>query len=277
MFVLAHELVTARDVEPTRWLAFLHGIYGRGANWRSIARKLAGVRPDWGYVLVDLRMHGGSQGAPPPHTVARAAEDLGALAAVLADDGRPLAAVSGHSFGGKVALELRHTTRLPLEHTFVLDASPSPRSGGLDDQSDTVVAVLRLLTDLRGPFSSRDDFVGAVEQRGFALGLAQWLAMNLERRAHGYELALDPAALRALLEDHYARDLWPAAAADAGPGTLDFVIAGKSNTVSADDRARLQVLAREGVGVVEIPDAGHWLHVDAGSRVVEILAERLRD
>lgn len=274
MFAPAHDLVTAPEVTPRRWMAFLHGIYGRGANWRTIARKLSGARPDWGYVLVDLRMHGQSQDAPPPHTLAAAAEDVAALEV----DGRPVQAVCGHSFGGKVALEVRGRALVDVAHTFVLDASPSPRAGMLGDTEDTVVRVLSLLAELDGPFASRDDFVDAVERRGFSLGLAQWLAMNLESRPHGYEMVLDPAPLRALLADYAGRDLWAAAAADGGPGTLDLVVAGGSAAVSAADRQRFAGLAAgapDRLALHEIADAGHWLHVEAGDQVVDILAARL--
>src|SRR5262245_8884848 len=87
---------------PRGWLLLLHGILGSGANWRTIARRVVTARPELGAVLVDLRMHGRSQGAPPPHTIDTAAGDLVHLAAELS-----LAAVVGHSFGGKVALALR--------------------------------------------------------------------------------------------------------------------------------------------------------------------------
>ena len=114
--------VAAEGSEPRGWLLFLHGILGSGANWRTIARKLVAARPEWGAVLVDLRKHGRSQGAPPPHTVDAAADDLVRLAADL---GLPVAGVIGHSFGGKVTLALRG--KLELAELWVLDATPGAR------------------------------------------------------------------------------------------------------------------------------------------------------
>ena len=58
----------------------LHGIYGAGRNWASIARRFVQRRNEWGIVLVDLRLHAGSQGFPPPHTLAACAADLARLA-----------------------------------------------------------------------------------------------------------------------------------------------------------------------------------------------------
>src|SRR5437879_732681 len=99
--VLAHALVVAKERTPERWMLFLHGIFGRGGNWRTIAQRWVTAHPRWGAALVDLRMHGRSTGIRGPHTVAAAARDLRALEERLAGGVR---GVLGHSFGGKVAL-----------------------------------------------------------------------------------------------------------------------------------------------------------------------------
>jgi esterase len=93
--------VTAPGATPSRWMLVLHGILGSGANWRSFARRLTAADPSLGLVLVDLRMHGQSQGAPSPHTLEATARDLFRLQEALA---LPVSGVIGHSFGGKVAL-----------------------------------------------------------------------------------------------------------------------------------------------------------------------------
>src|SRR5688572_5423493 len=62
-----------------RLLLLTHGIYGAGANWRAIAKKLVAQRPEWGVLLVDLRQHGRSESGESPHTIAAAADDLRAV------------------------------------------------------------------------------------------------------------------------------------------------------------------------------------------------------
>src|SRR5690606_18221961 len=76
--VLSHSRITG-EREPDRWLLVLHGIYGAGRNWASIARRLVEERPEWGVLLVDLRLHGGSGGFPPPHSLETGAADVGML------------------------------------------------------------------------------------------------------------------------------------------------------------------------------------------------------
>lgn len=278
MFVPHHSLVTAPGAAPARWVLILHGIYGSGANWRTFARKLAERRPDWGMVLVDLRMHGRSRDAPGPHTVAAAAADLGALATELAAQGRPVRAVCGHSFGGKVALAFRASPAgAALLQTWVLDASPSPSPGAMDDPANTVTQVLRMMAALPPGFASRDAFVQHVTGQGFAPMLGQWLAMNLEREDGGYRFGLDPAAMEQLLRDFHALDAWPLL--ETGPGTAHLVIAGASTAVSEDDRRRLDEIGAAGadLAVSTIPGASHWLHIDALDALLDLVAGALPD
>src|SRR5688572_17676276 len=94
--LLSHTRVTGAGAAPERWLLMLHGIYGSGRNWGTIARRLVEARPEWGVLLVDLRNHGGSQGFPPPHTLQASAADVDRLVEALDFHG---AAVLGHSFG----------------------------------------------------------------------------------------------------------------------------------------------------------------------------------
>lgn len=78
---LAHAILKEPSSTPSRWMFFLHGILGSGANWRTFAKQIVTARPEWGAVLVDLRLHGESQsGFAKPHTIAAAADDVLALA-----------------------------------------------------------------------------------------------------------------------------------------------------------------------------------------------------
>jgi esterase len=265
---LYHERIARSDTSPTGWLALTHGIYGAGSNWRSIARKLNERRPEWGVVLVDLRQHGRSEGGEPPHTIAACADDLRALFTELGElvDVR---AMAGHSFGGKVVLAARPL--VDMRQTWVLDASPSRRDPAAD-RSNTVVRVLELMERSPRRWARRDDFVAVVVAEGHDVGLARWLAMNLIPDPAGdLVLRLDLAALRAMLADYYATDLWDAL--EAPDGDVEVVVAGRSSTISAPDRGRLAA-APPHVHVHTI-DAGHWLHIEAPAAVVELFAARL--
>ncbi|MBX3156188.1 MAG: alpha/beta fold hydrolase [Deltaproteobacteria bacterium] len=253
------------DASPASWLVLTHGIYGTGANLRGVARKLHEARPDWGVVLVDLRLHGRSTGGDPPHTVQACAEDLAALVAELGDVG----AIAGHSFGGKVALATRPLAR--PRQTWILDASPSARPGALDATGNVVADMLALMERLPKTWARREDFVAEIVARGHAASLGQWLAMNLARAGDELVLQLDLAGMRQLLESYYATDLWSELVRP--DGDVELVIAERSNTLDAADRARLAQPPPH-VHVHGI-DAGHWLHVEAPAAVVDLFARRL--
>jgi esterase len=263
---LHRELIGSGD----HWLLITHGIYGSGGNWRSIARKVQQQRPEWGVVLVDLRQHGRSEPGEPPHTIAACAEDLRALF----DELPGIEVIAGHSFGGKVVLQTRALAPPTLRQTWMLDASPSARPGAEADPHNSVTRVLNVMTKLPKTWAKRDDFIAAVTAAGEALPLAQWLAMNVAADDSGQlTLRLDLDAVRAMLQDYYARDLWDVAFDPALPGELHVVIAEQSSTLTAEDRARLAA-APPHVHAHRI-DTGHWLHIEAAANVVELLASGL--
>ena len=273
-----YELVSRQGTQPGAWLLLMHGLIGSGGNWATFARKLVAQRRDWGVVLVDLRMHGGSQGAPPPHTIAAAAADMIALGEHLAGQALPVRAVSGHSLGGKVALRVRADAPALLAQTWVLDASPGICAGCAVDRDNPVVRILAALAEMPVAYASRAEFVAGVEARGFPRLVAGWLGKNLVRDGKGYRFGLDLEALRALLEDYYAEDLWPEAERLAASESLHFVVAGRSEVISAADRqrlARLELAAAGQVKVHHLATATHWLHIDARDALVDIFAGEL--
>lgn len=266
-FVPFHARVTAPDAVPSRWMLVLHGILGSGGNFRSIARRLATAHPDWGFVLVDLREHGQSLGAPPPHTIAAAAADLTRIEV-------PVAGVIGHSFGGKVALAYAAARAGdPLDQAWVLDASPGTRR----DRSGLTERVLRMLRAMPQPLPSRERFLEIVRAEGHSAAIAEWLAMNVRREADGMRFRLDLDAIAALLDDYFAVDLWPVVERAEGAREMHVVVADRSDALDAKDRARLQ-----GAGAREprlhphlVLNAGHWVHVDAPEAVFSLISGAL--
>ena len=262
---LSYALVAAPGRTPERYMVFLHGILGRGGNWRGIARRFVAERPAWGAALVDLRLHGGSQeGFAPPHTIDAAAADLDGLALPA-----PIAGVLGHSFGGKVALAYA-ARRGDLEVAWVIDALPGARAAA---PGDSTQAVMELLARLPQRHRSREAFMAAVETAGQPRGIAEWLAMNLVRDVDAYRLALDLPALRELLADYFARDLWPVVESPPGATRLHLVIATGATTFSAADRDRaLRLLqAPERRLSVHLLPTGHWVHSEAPGDLLRLL------
>lgn len=267
-------LLTAPGTSPDqveRWIVFLHGILGRGNNWRGIARQLVTASPRWGAALVDLRAHGDSRHLPPPDHLDAAAADVARLVDSLPG---PLGALLGHSFGGKVAVA--SLDRVAIPHLFVVDSLPGPRPDRRG--SEGTMKVLDVLDALPDRFESRDAFVAHVKAQGLRIALADWLATSLDRLDDGVRFGLDVARVRALLDDYFTRDLWPAIDPPP-PGTVvHLVIGGRSTVYFDEDRARAHDIAArhpEAMHVHVLEKADHWVHVDDPAGLLTILRAAL--
>jgi pimeloyl-ACP methyl ester carboxylesterase len=269
---LHHERVQSTGATPRRWAFVLHGVFGSGANWRLFMRRLSTARPDWGFVLVDLRGHGRSPMLPPPHDLDAMVGDLHALEATF---GEPVDGVIGHSLGGKVALAYAATRPDALDSVWVLDSQPGPRNDGDESLSHQV---LELLEALPPRFADRNRFVALVEEAGQSRPVAAWLAMSLVRDGADFRLGMDLAAIRSILEDYYRRDLWPEVERADRHRHLHVVVAGRSYVWQSGDRARLRRIAATPIAldVQVIEDAGHWLHVDVPDELHALFVAGLR-
>ena len=249
-------------------MLLLHGIYGAGRNWGSVARRLVRVRPEWSIVLVDLRSHGRSPRLDP-HTVGACADDLGRLEEHL---GGAADAVLGHSFGGKVALVHARRRAVGPGQLWVIDSAPGAgRAGG---------GAWRMLGVLRrhpGPFGSRAEAVAAVEGEGYSPLVANWMAINAVRGEEGWGGRLDPDEMEAYLRDYFRVDAWDVVESPPPGTTIHFVKALGSSVLAEADVARIDAAGRRtGRVVLHEAEGGHWLNTDNPDAVQALLAAGLR-
>lgn len=276
------------SVPSTRRAVFLHGMLGRGNNLRSLARRFVDARPGWDALLVDLRGHGASPKSSPDPSLSAAAGDVFAL---CAGSGQ-VAVLIGHSFGGKVALEvarLAHSAgaqagtaglALPsLAHVVTLDTNPGVRRPSDVTGRDSVVAVLQLLAKLPPVHASRTAFVEALVARGLSRMLAGWLAQSTEASptAPGaVRFALDLGELQALLDSYFANDLWPFLSQPPPGLQIHLVIGERSASYGAADRERAAQLAATWPQVtVDLLPTDHWVHAEDPEGLLRLLAVRL--
>lgn len=266
---LHHEIVHESGATPTHWLYVLHGIFGAGRNWASVARRVVRACPQWGALLVDLRQHGASQGFEPPHTVAAAAEDLAQLAA---DTHLPPDALLGHSFGGKVALLAAQLPALAahVRQVWVIDSTPDARP-----PAGSAWQMYRIIAALPEQFPSREEMIARLTGEGVAEPVAQWMATNLEAHAGGYRWRFDRDAVGALLHSFFETDAWHTVE-HAAPGTrIHLVRATESSVLDGAALARAERAAATGSVRVHEVAGGHWLNADNPDALVELLRREL--
>lgn len=267
-FIPHHRLIEPGGAEKVAFV--LHGALGSGQNFTRFIQKLAAQRPEYRYALVDLRHHGQSTGAPLPNTLAACAEDLRRLGGAL---GRAPDVLIGHSFGGKVALEYARQGDPGLSQAWILDSVPGVQSESLDSEIMRVIAAVRAVPV---PAASRRDVVAHLVGQGLSSGLAEWMATNLKREGERYTWQFDLDAIEQLMRDYFRVDLWSFLEQARERPELRLVVAERSDRWTPELRARARALAASTRVIYhELPDSGHWVHVDNPEGLLAMLREHL--
>jgi esterase len=267
--ILHHERIATPGSEPGRWMLLLHGIFGAGRNWSTVARRLVGKRADWGVVLVDLRQHAASQGFPRPHSLAAAAADLHEL---VSAEGVDASALLGHSFGGKVGLVYAKEPARPLTQLWVVDSTPDAR-----EPSGSAWGMLQVLRRVPDSFEDREAAVRALEEQGVAGPTAQWMTTNLVRGDHGrlrWRISIDD--MEELLLDFFRTDAWDVVESPPQGLVLHFVKAEESSVLSEEACRRIgEAEKRTGRVHLHRVEGGHWLNADNPDALVALLSAEL--
>jgi pimeloyl-ACP methyl ester carboxylesterase len=258
-------------------VVFVHGLFGQGRNWTTIAKKLAedGHR----VTLLDLPNHGHS-----PWTDRVDYGDMAEfVAAELALLGDPVTLV-GHSMGGKVAMQLALRWPELLRALVVVDVAPVeyPMSGGRTDDPDEeaspfaafIAAMKEIdLDDLAG----REEADAALRAAVPSTMVRSFLLQSLVRDGVGadggwrWRLNLDVLA-RDLGELRGFPEPPPGATYD---GPVLWIAGAKSTYVLDEDRPRMDQLF-PATRLVRIKKAGHWVHSEQPEVFLETVRRFLR-
>ncbi|TFV67892.1 UNVERIFIED_ORG: alpha/beta fold hydrolase [Bacillus sp. AZ43] len=261
---------TLGDAGPR--VVFVHGLFGQGKNWTTIAKGLAdGHR----VTLVDLPNHGHS-----PWTDRVDYLDMAELlAAELESFGEPVTLV-GHSMGGKVAMQLALRRPELLRALVVVDIAPVeyPLQGGRTDDPDeeaspfaAFIAAMRAM-DL-DTLTSRQDADAALAEAVPSRMVRSFLLQSLVREGlgddGGWRWRLNLELLeRDLGELRGFPDPPPGATFD---GPVLWIAGANSTYVLDEDRPHMDALF-PATRLVRIKNAGHWVH----SEQPEVFLETLR-
>jgi esterase len=266
--ILHHTRVVAKDAEPKLWLLVLHGIYGSGRNWGTIARRLVEARPEWGALLVDLRNHGQSRGFAPPHTLMASAADVDRLVESLDFHA---AAVMGHSFGGKVALAYAQHHGEGLRQVWVMDSTLATR-----EPEGSAWRMIETIRALPPEFASRAEAVEGIQAAGYGEPVAQWMAINLEPVEGRYRWRIDLDVMEEMLRDFFQTDLWEAVVHPPGEAEIHIVKATESNSLDEESERRVEMAGTaNGRVYLHRLEGGHWINTDNPQGVIDLLRSHL--
>lgn len=234
----------------------LHGLFGSGTNWRTIARRL-GTRLECH--LVDQRNHGRSPHARGMAYPALAGDVLAYLDAHRLDR----VGIIGHSMGGKTAMTLALGAPERVRWMIVADIAPGPSPS--DDRP--ILEALRTLA--LDSLASRVAADAALARSVPEPALRQFLLQNLVHGDSGLRWRIDLEAIAEALPDLTGFPSTAPGAVYRGP-TL-FLRGERSDYVTARHEPRIRALFPS-ASVGTIADAGHWLHAEQPAAVTDRIA-----
>ena len=228
-------------------LLVLHGLFGSARNWTTIARQL-GER--WAVYALDLRNHGESPWDDDMSYEAMAADVI----AFMDDQGIASAPIIGHSMGGKAAMAAALTHQDRFEKLIVADIAPVAYRNELGAYVEAMQSVDLSAVSRRGEVDQL--LKPSIPEQGIRAFLLQNLVsedggfrwrINLE--ALGRSMAVIGGFPDALLEAQF-------------DGPALFIAGGQSHYIRTEHHATIHQLF-PGAAIVEVPEAGHWVHAEA--------------
>lgn len=231
----------------------LHGLFGFSDNWQTIAK---GLSDNHLVVTPDLRNHGRSPHLPT-HTYAEMAEDLRVF---MEEHWMFSASVVGHSMGGKVAMQLALSHPDMVERLVVVDIAP----GAAEDNHSSIFDALRRM-DL-SKMGSRKAAETYLAERISDAGTRQFLLKNITREDDGrYTWKMNLP----VLWEHYRDILAPVTGVPFEKPAL-FIRGSRSDYIKDEDFPFIKSLFPQ-AEIRTVEGAGHWVHADQPTELLELL------
>jgi esterase len=227
-------------------VAILHGLFGSGRNWRSVAQHLGAHNR---VLAFDLRNHGASPWAEGM-SYGEMVEDLRASLRAREIEH---AALLGHSMGGKVAMLMALLHPGEVDRLVIVDIAPAANPPNL-------LAYVRAMraVDLRGVKRRADVDValaGAVPdpaERAFLL-------QNVVIDNNAVRWRLNLKAIERDFSEIVAFPDLPAGTVYRGPAL--FVAGARSNYVQPEHEPEIRRLFPR-ARIMRLEGAGHWVHAE---------------
>lgn len=242
-----------------RPLLILHGLFGLGDNWATLAKSFA--KEGFCVYQIDQRNHGRSEHSFD-FNYAFMANDLNDL---IADEGLDTADIIGHSMGGKTAMYLAWQYPEKLNKMIVADISP----GYYPQHHHSVLSALHAmnLNELTSRKQAEELLRNALNDEG----TIQFLLKNLYWKT---ETQLEWRFGLQEIEDNIEM------VGEALPG--DDVISVPTLFLKGERSGYIQKEQEElirkrfsNVEIKTVPNAGHWIHAENPKAFLEMSLEFL--
>lgn len=253
-------------------LIILHGLYGSGENWLTIAKELSSLCEVF---LVDQRNHGKS-----PHSEQHNYPVLAAdLLELMDDHDLRRAVILGHSMGGKAAMWFAAEHPARVSRLIVADISPGSYPDGLSGFSHSGFHRNVLESMLAVDFSivaGLGDIDLQLKNRLPDKQLRHFLLKNIEKGSgsgYGWRLNIE-SLLKNLDRLSEGLESFLAEGRTYQQFPVLFIRGENSGYIAGPDIAIIRSLF-PAAEIVTVKNAGHWLHAEQPSIFVSIIKKHL--
>lgn len=254
-------------------LVIVHGLYGSSDNWLTVGKKLSGR---FKVYMIDQRNHGRSPNSQV-HTYEATANDL----ADFFDQHRiEKAIVLGHSMGGKTAMRFAADYPERVEKLIIVDIVPKDYFL-LNDESQYFLHKNILQAMLNIDFSrmeSRKEVENYLVEKIDSLQIVQFLLKNVHRNKeiHHFEWRLNVQVLFDNLDEIISgvNERWFDDRLPIFNYPVLFIKGANSNYILPEDYKSILRIYPE-AQIIEIPNAGHWLHAEQPQLFMEAVEKFL--
>lgn len=242
--------------EKGPWLVILHGLFGSGDNWATLARRW---QTEVRVLVIDMPNHGKSPHNQDFNYPAMAAEVKETIENIC----REPVVLLGHSMGGKTAMFLACMEPAWVKKLLVADIAP--RYYPVHHQK-IIDALLSLQPE---KYTRRAEAEQAFAAYGIDPPSAQFLLKNLYRTEEGTMAWRFNLPVIAKNIEQVGLAL-PEQATYHGPSL--FLHGGRSPYVLAEDHATI-FHHFPNAHIQTIPNAGHWIHADQPESMYQMVLD----
>lgn len=224
----------------------VHGLFGSGSNWKTIAKKLA---DRFKVLTVDLGNHGNSDHADSM-SYKEMVDDVCRLIDTI---GLDKVNMIGHSMGGKTAMVLASNYPSLIKRLLIVDIAPVSYT---NDYRPLIKALNSLPLD---KLTSLNEASELLRESISEHGLRQFLLQNLVRDSAGFRWRINLPVINNYLKEilSFPQDItdnpfqWP----------VRFLAGSNSDYIQSEHQDKIYNLFPKAT-IHSIDNAGHWLHVD---------------
>jgi esterase len=241
-----------------RAVILLHGLFGSADNWHPIALRLAET---FHVLALDQRNHGQSPHSDEMNYPLMA----GDVNEFMSAHGIESAFVSGHSMGGKTAMQFALQFPRRVKKLIVADMAPRAYLPAHDKIFSALLAL-----DLR-TFQTRQQIEDALVPEIPDLVLRRFLLKNLGRDSSGEFFW--KTNVRGIA-DNYLRLREPIAVSPPFAKPALFLRGEKSNYICPEDEPLIRTLFPS-AEIQTLAGVGHWLHADQPEKFLQLVLDFL--